>query len=294
LTNASAAFGSGYLAFTVSKGIVKAAGKLADGTVVSLGSTLLVDSSNRFFTVLYNAPATYKGGCLFGIVEFAAGSPVIVHPLDDVPFVWNNRNPLATAYGDSSARGRGIGLVGGWYDKLGNLTHYYSNMTLTVCLGTNTPPEIVVGSERHDSVCWNPGGQGLTIVTNGLGRLTGVMAPKPGAPMKVGGTWDYSADNVVGLTFGLTRATGIFKGSFNAWFDYGIVHTSKKILFEGVLTPEQAAAGGDIKGRGFYLWSDKSAYTNSLGRLVPYTYKTSYDFVVLPLGSFFEQPTGAN
>jgi hypothetical protein len=66
-------YGSVYLAFTVdSAGGVKTAGKLADGTAVSLSGTLILDETGREFAVLYTSPTAYKGGGLFGMAEFVA------------------------------------------------------------------------------------------------------------------------------------------------------------------------------------------------------------------------------
>lgn len=274
--------GSGYLAFTLKKGSVKSAGKLADGNAVSLSSTLLVDESNRSFFVLYTTPTSYKGGCFFGMPEFLgpeAGGPVIVRPLEGEAFVWNNFNPLATGtYGEGF--GRDVGLVGGWYDKLGNLYAYYMDRTLSV--GTSgDAPAIIVGASRHESVWWNPNGQPLYPVTNALGVLTGITAQRVGPPVNVGGSWDYDLSaNTVGLTFSMTRSTGVFKGAFKAWFDYGTTHTSKNIAFEGVLTPEREDGNDGIEGRGFYMWEDKGQYMNSLNRIQLYPFKWSCDFLL--------------
>jgi hypothetical protein len=273
LTNASDAFGSGYLAFTLTSGAVKTAGKLGDGTAVSLSSTLLVDESNRCFTVLYTAPTNYSGGCLFGVAEFVStNSSVIVRSLDGDSFVWENRNPRATdTYGDGFDRD--IYLVGGWYDKVGNLYTHYMSETLAVGTGAAAPaPETIVGTNRYASTWWNPDGLALSIVTNNLGVLTGIAAPAAGAPVNLGANvWDYSATNTEGLTFAFTRATGVYKGSFKAWFDYSTTHTSKSITFEGVMTPERENMTDGIEGRGFYLWADKTP---------SYSFNWSRDFVI--------------
>jgi len=47
-----------------------------------------------------------------------------------------------------------------------------------------------------------------------------------------------------------------------------------------VMTPRRADPQDGIEGRGFFLWTDKSQYTNSRGRAVPYAFKWSYDFVI--------------
>jgi hypothetical protein len=100
-------------------------------------------------------------------------------------------------------------------------------------------------------------------------------------PVKVADIWNYDAENTAGLTIGFTRATGIFKGSFKAWFDYNATHTFRSILYEGVLTPDWEATNDFTEGSGFFLWADKSSYVNPLGRSVTYPFNWSYDFVIL-------------
>jgi uncharacterized repeat protein (TIGR02543 family) len=280
-------YGSGYLAFTVDKaGGVKATGKLADGTPVSLAGTLILDEAGRVFAVLYTVPAAYKGGGLFGLAEFVkvpGHAKMIVRLLDGEPFVWESLNQMAT--GDYYAGGfsREPGLTGGWYDTLGNLYAYYMNGTLSVGTEGAPVPEVLVGTNRYDSVWWDPDGIALTVVTNSLGVMTGLSVPRASVPVKAGtNMYDYaSAANAVVLTITLTRSTGLFKGSFKAWFDYAATPTSKTISYEGVLTPEREDKEDGVAGRGFFLWADKAQYTNSYNRLTPYSFRWSYDLKIL-------------
>jgi hypothetical protein len=280
-------YGSGYLALTVDKvGGVKSAGKLADGTVVSQSGSLLLDENQRVFAVLHSAPAAYKGGCLFGALQFykaSGSSPVFVRPFEGAAFLWESRNPLAT--GDYAAGGfsRSLGLAGGWYDTVGNLYRYYADRALSVGTDNGAPaPELLVGTNRYAAAWWRPDGLALTVTTNKLGVMTGLSAPKAGVPVdpEKDRTWDYGATNTVGLTMALTRATGIFKGAFKAWFDDGSMHTPKSIAYEGVLTPEGEDGANGVAGRGFFLWADKSQYHNAQGKPVTYGFSLSYDFIL--------------
>jgi len=278
--------GSGYLTFTVDKaGGVKTAGKLADGAAVSLSGTLILDEAGTVWTVLYASPAAYKGGSLFGCAEFykASGSSTLfVRPLGGAHFLWASLNPQAT--GDYGVGFNWeLGLTGGWYDTVGNLYDYYRDEALKVGTDGNAPlPELGVGTNRYDSVWWNPNGIALAVATNKSGVMTGLSAPTAGTPAKVGGAYDYAgATNAVGLTVALTRATGVFKGSFKAWFDYAAAPTPKSVAFEGVLTPERGDASDGVAGRGYFLWADKGSYPNSLGKPVPYLFNWSYDFLLL-------------
>lgn len=272
-------FGSGYLALTVSKGSVTSAGKLADGTAASMSGALLVDESNRVFTVLYTAPKAYGGGCLIGRAEFVKEggvTPVFLRPLYDEPFIWDSRNAKATGdLGDGFARD--LWLVGGWYDKLGNLRDYYEGLSLQTAASGANAPELAVGANRYEAALWNPGGVELTPTLNKLGLMTGLSAPRAGVPVKNGTAWDYSAGNTVGLRISLSRPTGRFTGSFLAWFDYGTTHTSRPLYFEGLLTPEREIPEDGIEGRGFYLWRDQ-AKPPAPARTYPFDW--SHDFLI--------------
>jgi hypothetical protein len=272
----AAEYGSGYLAFTVNKnGGVKITGKLADGTALSLSGTLIRDENGRMFTVIYTSPALYNGGCLSGLVEFvknAGDSHVLLNLLDGIPLRWENLNPKATAvYGEIFERT--LGISGGWYDKTGNLNEYYQNMELIIGADAGAPdPELTVGGSHHTSDWWNFSEIKLSpVLKNGV--MTGLTAPQAGVALdpEKDNDWNYSADNTVGLKIGFTRATGVFKGSFKAWFDYGTTHTSKSISYEGVLTPEREDKEDGVAGRGFFLWTDPTP---------GYPFKWSYDFLI--------------
>jgi hypothetical protein len=276
--------GSAYLTFTVDKlGVVRTVGKLADGTAVSLSSTLIVDDSGRLWTVLYTSPATYRGGVLFGIAEFVkpTAGAVFVRLLDGVPFEWANRNPQATGVYDAGFE-RTLGLVGGWYDKVSNLYAYYAGKVLTVGVGeTGAVPALNISTNRYESDWWNPDGLQLSVLTNTLGVLTGLKAPAAGTPTYTGGEWVYDAtNNTVGLSLTLARATGLFSGSYKAWFDFGATHTYKTITLLGAITPVRENTADNVEGRGFFQSSDRSSYLNPANRPVPYTFYDSYDFVI--------------
>jgi hypothetical protein len=137
---------------------------------------------------------------------------------------------------------------------------------------------------------------GVTPVT---GAGAGLAAPKPDAPAKGAEAGDYvygdttgdGVNNTSGLTFKFTRATGLFSGTFTAWYDYVSAddlttgkqtwtHTSKSITCQGALTPVRES--GDAGGRGYFLWADKAGYQNAKGKTVTYGFNWSYDFLLLP------------
>ncbi len=277
----NAEHGSGYLTFTVDKaGKVKTAGKLADGTPVSLSGSLILDEWGSSWVVVYTAPEAYKGGCLFSIANFVVpeggGAAFLCVNGNMVGFGWYSRNPQATGeYGKGF--NRELGITGGWYSRTENLYAYYAGKILKAGADTDAPlPELAVGTDRYESFCWDPSGVVLTPVLKS-GVMTGLTAPPAGKPTdpENDGTWSYSATNSVGLKVSLTRPTGVFKGSFNAWFDYPVKkHVSKPLAFEGVLTPVREDPSDGVAGRGFFLWPDQSPSP-------AYAFKWSYDFKIL-------------
>jgi hypothetical protein len=280
-------FGSGFLALTVASndGTVKVAGKLADGKSGSSSSTLLLDAEGNVFTAVFTVPSGYMGGSFFGLAEFArpeADGPTVVRPLDGTALLWESRNPKATSeYGVGFKRE--TGLSGGWYDTVGNLYRYYGGMTLAVGTANEPTPVLISGTNRYESAWWAPDGLSLTPVTNRYGVMTGLAAPKAGLPVKVGADYDYKdvSNNTIGLTITLTRPTGLFRGSYKAWFDYGTTHTSRPVTFEGALTPEREDSDDGVEGRGFFLWADKRSYKNASNRDEAYPFDWSYDFLLL-------------
>jgi hypothetical protein len=238
-------------------------------------------------------PAEYKGGSLFGFVEWCLPEPEQADACTTLRLLesrsvlqWGSFNPLATArYGEGFSRE--LDLTGGWYDLLGNLYRYYDGMTLQVGISEDAAdpaPLVFVGTNRYESVYWEPTGVETHVVADRFGVMTGLAAPRAGTPVKVEGAYNYGeTENDVGLTLSLTRNTGIFKGQFKAWFDYGTTHTYKSVAYEGVLTPETGATFDGVEGRGFFLWADKASYLNAQNKPVPYTFNWSYDFLLLGL-----------
>ena len=312
-------YGSGYLTLTVEKtGKVKTAGKLADGTAVSLSGTLILNGSGRVFAVLYTAPGGYRGGCFFGLAEFVkptGSGAVFLRPLEGSEVWWESLNPQATeSYGDGFART--LRLAGGLYDKLASLQTYYSG-GLTVGVSW-TPPELTVKvkvtefdpeseSEKPPKITRPPvdymapdagvSPNGLMLSLNSAG--TAFNVPKSPAPSKVideetlqfSGEYNYGElTNPSGLTFTFAKATGLFKGAFNVYYDYVSAqdttkeenretwtHVAKKVSFEGVLTPVRGDTSDGIGGRGFFLWTIQGE--DYAGKAYPYN--LSHDFLIL-------------
>ena len=99
------------------------------------------------------------------------------------------------------------------------------------------------------------------------------------------------------MKFGFTRTTGLFKGTFNAYYDYASAidnttskqtwtHTVKTATYEGVLTPVREDMADGVAGRGFFLWADKGSYdsgkvdTADNPIMTAFTFSWSYDFLL--------------
>lgn len=277
-------FGSGYLTLTVDKaGNFKVGGKLADGTVFSQSGMLALTEEGAVAALIYSVPRTYQGGSLMGFVEFVKplSGDAFLRGVESGRLSWSSKNPQATAvYGEGFVRWPY--LAGGWYSKTNTLYAYYADYELWSDAASGAAaPEIAVGTNRYASIKWDPSAIKLTVVTNKQGVMTGLAAPKAGAPTDANGdhVWDYSAENTVGLKLGLTRATGLFKGTFKAWFDYPVnKHVSKTVSFEGTITPVREDPADGVAGRGFFLWPDKAV--PPLPKK-PYAFSWSYDWMIL-------------
>ncbi len=292
-------YGSGYLSLTVGKdGNVKATGKLADGTGVSATSPLMYDEENGgFFAYLYAAPSAYKGGCLALAVGFDAAGARDARPYQLAPVMfepqWTSRNPQATdEYGEGFDRI--LEFSGAYYDKLKKLNEYYEQMRLSLddmptlaytykstYLDDDTGRKVTESwldeAEAVDTLSQD----GITVAVDEKGKIVVAKATKPVQDRETK-EWYYEGANDGALTLSFTQATGIFKGSYTFWYDYEsaydgtrdketIVHTSKKVNFEGIMVQ------GEESLRGFYLWDATGVYEDEkTGREKTYRYKQSY------------------
>jgi hypothetical protein len=280
------AFGSGYLTLSVDRrGGVKAAGKLGDGTAVSLSGRLVFDADGRVWAPLFASPSSYKGGGYFAVVEWArpdGGRPHL--RLLNAPAVWVSRNPQATSeYGEGFCRT--TGLTGGWYDKSGNLFDAYRGTTLSLMIDSEAPvPLLQSGTAEYFAYVWWPDWVAITAALNSRGVMT-LAAPAP-SPMSLEGGGD--GRNPLRLSISLNRSTGVFKGSYCPWFysfsDSGeATLICKKGPFEGVLLPGRADASDSVEGRGSFLWSGgRGQRTSATGRVSAFTVIQSYDLRLKP------------
>ncbi|MGN0852465.1 MAG: hypothetical protein ACI4Q3_03715, partial [Kiritimatiellia bacterium] len=277
--------GYGYLSLTVDKSAnVKATGKLPDGTAVSLTAPLLVDGESAS-AVLYLAPSGYKGGCVFGVLRFSRGDGADAPgEIDGDDFTWVSKaSDASMEYG--AGFDRTLSVTGAWYNRLGALSDYYGTLAFNAELPTYwaTIREIEDGkattsleeAEAADLACLAE----LTVSVSGSRFVVDQGAAT--TPVQVDGEWTYEGANDAALAFAFTQATGIFKGSFTAYYDYASQvnwdtdrevqsHVARKYSFEGIAVQAEAALM-----RGFFLSTAVGVYEDDAGAEKTFTYVQS-------------------
>jgi len=256
-------YGSGYCGLTVSKsGAVRAAGRLADGQALSVSATLVpaedgtVGDGVLASAFLFARPGAYKGGWYFASPEFrlrdfgAGGERVVIsNAVRDAVL------ESAAPWTSSEVRTffeRTPGFVGGWYDKAENLYgHYAAGLSVaeidavssqTIAGKTCAATAWATDEEHPVSLAFNASGSRLTATCGGGDRL---------------------------FTVSLTRATGLFSGSFRATYDYmygGVGRTTtKSFAYQGMLVP-YAPEGETAAGRGYFLMPEKNGQGLTVNR----------------------------
>ena len=279
----------GYLSLTVGKtGDVKVSGKLGDGTSVSATAPLMYHPCYDYFTFVSVSPSAYKGGFVYLPIGFGTERG----PLNALghALVMYDRNPQATGeYGNGSYRW--LPFTGAYYDKSDKLNSHYESLRFA----TEAPElqymfkETFIGESGRKTtesyIAYEPAVEtlGQSGTTAGVGEK-GFVVAKATKPTqdKTTKEWSYNGANDGALSLSFAQATGIFKGSYTFWYDYmsaydstkpegkqeTIVHTSKKVSFEGIWVQ------GMEELRGFYLWDATGFYSDpKTGKSKTYKYK---------------------
>jgi hypothetical protein len=209
--------GTGYLTVTVDKkGKVKTAGKLADGTSVSMSSVVQLKAAEPTL-VLFNAPRTYSGGCFLAGLTFSREALAPGRVLLNGSAQWENRNPRATSGGDFSFA---LDVQGGWYSKKDTLKKMFNNDDGLVASAL----------DWHIDAAFNAKGTGLNALP--------ACKKNP-------------LSNPACLKLSVKPKTGLFSGSFIE--EVGGKSVTRKM--QGVLTPALTDADGltGIAGAGYFL-----------------------------------------
>ncbi len=313
--------GNGYATITLDKkGRFKASGKLGDGTAWAQSGVLFIggdsEGAQKVCALLFAVPKAYAGGRFAGVLCFddanTNGIPEI-SLFDSSVFVWSSLNPASMPEYDVESPGFESTLepVGGWYNKLLNLSSYYKNKVLSVG-DLAEPPELdytltvkerkdgrVVSSnsvEQAAAASWQAVTNALTITpkTDGSGFTV------PRADLKLLGKnengsplYNYDvAVNPNGLNLQFNRATGLMSGKYNVYYDYASVqdstgatvkttwkHTAKSVAYQCVLLPERPSLQDGVEGRGYCLFADQGLYDSATG-VRSYTFNHSFEFLM--------------
>ncbi len=245
--------GSGYLTMTVGTGgKVKLAGVLADGTKVSQSAHLLLfgDYGTLACVPLFR-PLYGKRGWVGGLIWIYPDTRVVDTDWYNDWFVrWNK--PGSGEDGFEAL----LAPCGGLYDKGAALASGYG-------LGaeTNDVPYYVSGLTILPQPAAQP--QWLDVWVSGM-RLS---LPKGNKPVLADGAYDYSGVNSAQTKLSFSSRTGIYKGSFNLYYDYPsggrLKHKTIKAPYAGILTQTRDPLfAGWPEGQGAYRVTDRSPAFN--------------------------------
>jgi len=271
--------GSGYLTLTVgSRGKVRIAGRLADGTSISQSSDLtLFDDCAQEACVPLFVPLYGRKGSVGALLWFTPGGKSTVTTDRDLGWFVRWEKPTEKADGATVL----LDAVGGYYSTPVNLEDYYR-----FSAGTNAVPYHYNGgiAELQDAAL--PDGIGVTRIGSRLAMARGVppalvkgddshtisstiIAITTNAtstaevefPARENDAYDYSAENSARATLSFNARTGIFNGSFRLYYDYilngRLVHKTVSVPYAGVLTPVRSDEFVDQPaGQGYYLVPD--------------------------------------
>ena len=279
--------GSGWLALTVKDGgAVALAGKLADGTMLSGASTLLVVEDGGaeatyipFLFPLYSA----KGG-FSGVLEILPGESTptgnVALAASDFVQAWAypGKAPAVKPAQTEDRFALALGMSGGWYNTLADLRAYYSNAVFAAD-GASVSNTYVSGAYTTT----------VGVVASALPEealrfdaRTGVVSlPAGKVPIydKVASNYVYAATNPAAATLSAVKTTGLFSGTFNLYYEYhdqmGVIKLKTvAVSHSGALRPTRAEPTGEPAGQGFYLVPD--AWKSQDAKPVAYPLKRSY------------------
>ncbi len=235
--------GHGYLTMTVGpKGKVKIAGVLADGTKVSQASTLMTTISVPFFRPLYRR-------------QGEIGGLLLIYPdTRDLKFAWN---PPAV-YWDKLGSGPDgfqalLATVGGYFIKGAPLPEPTYELWMPGVI-----PYYYLSDDRQVPPQYGAVPKGVSVTSTGT-RLVAEKGIKP--VLSDDGThYVYTGENSSLATLRYSPHTGIFRGSFNLYYDDNsggkLMHKVVKVPFAGVMTRLNTPLEDTPPGLGYCLMPD--------------------------------------
>lgn len=284
--------GSGYLSLKVdSKGGVKAAGKLPDGTGASSSMTLVL-RGEKFVAPWYQAPSAYAGGYVHSFLSLGADRSSGVEGEAE----WTSLSDKATAeYGAGFSRT--LSVAGAYYDSALALESQFGKLSLAA-----ESPQLEYtfksterdekGKKRTESELRMAESMTETTCEVTVGKNGKLSVPKAAKPVKdkQTGVWTYAGENVEAVTISFAKSTGVFKGTFTCWYDYlasvdstaktpeKTAHSSKKYTFEGVWVQ------GEPSLKGYFLVERTGSYEDGKsGKEKTFKYKLSVPATLAPV-----------
>jgi len=285
-------------------GSVKIAGKLADGKAISASSTLLLFDWDWFFgTRMVAIPfyiPMYRQGVFSGILIAEEGANPYINEqselvadyypaptlscFSNLPARWHypGKSPSAKPPQTQDAFKAQLGCVGSVYFSGWNWSQIYTQ-------------EMFVAEAPDLSYTYSKDGYTTGVIDAWADLLPNMplltsskmTLPKKGKAVVVNKDGDYVADgaNPAAATFSLAQKSGVFKGTFNAYYKYADEKGAPKLKtvpakYEGVVLPYYAGSPSP-SGAGFYQMPD--VWVDRTDPAKPVTYKLNRSFGVMML-----------
>jgi hypothetical protein len=269
--------GIGYLTMTVgSRGSAKIAGKLADGTSVSLSSKVIcfaqqtavqegvaesgTESNGTYVVCVPVFKSLRKKGWFGGLLWLRAGETTLIQTDRDLGWYlrWEYAGRKSNGKSKNVKNGADgfemlLDACGGYFSSLDAIASNY-------LFSADAPVGVTYtsGSSSGEFVAAAiPVALEVTAASGGLSIPAGVR------PTLVDGAYDYSGPNAALVKISGSARTGVFKGAFNVYFDYDRkgkpAHYQSRVQYSGVLVPARAEAFADLPvGMGAYLIRDNT------------------------------------
>jgi hypothetical protein len=183
----------------------------------------------------------------------------VVKPVESIVQAWRypGKAPTAVPPQTEDRFALTLGMSGGYYNSLQDLRAHYSNgwfsaqmpgVTNTYFSGIyTTKVGVVQGTLPDVQLAFTPATGAISLP---LGK----------APVYTAGAYVYAPTNPAAATLTVIKATGLFTGKFNLYYEYldqarALKLKTVPITHAGVLTPMQLDAAMP-SGQGFYLVPD--------------------------------------
>lgn len=253
--------GSGYLTITIgSRGSVKLAGLLADGTKISQASRLILfDECGEWACVPFFVSLYSRKGWAGALLWLTPGARTVSTDWGTDWFArWEKPGSGPDGFSELLAP------CGGYYSAYTALAPYYR-----LSAASNSVPYFYAGGSTLPQQDALPRWEAVAVKGQRMAMVAGVR------PVLMDEFYDYSGENSSLATLSFASRTGIYKGKFNLYYDYlqngRLMHKAVKASYAGVMTQTRDNIFvGWPEGQGAYLVPDSDPL------LRPYRVKRSF------------------